>query len=555
MNYFTLNFSNPTLEVYIIAVLISVFNGVLLCFTAYRSLQTLQLRGYKTEKYMHWIKNTHGKYFSRLFMLCFMSASALLVINILFDSFAKQFISYISLLVYFIYLVAFIKNDFTHKKKTPLKLTARIKRLVTLLFLLNSALTYALIIFSFFLVSLNIGFLRFFFICFTPLLMPFNVLTAFIILLPFEQLNNKNYIMRAKHKLSKNKNIIKIGITGSYGKTSVKNILHTMLSQKYNVLSSPGSYNTPMGLTRTILKQLNPNHQVLIAEMGATYKGDIKYICDFIKPQIGIITSVSSQHLESFRTVENIKQTKYELIESLPSDGLAAFNGDSVHAMELYKICPIEKIYTKTATENGSYMHCENIAATENGVEFDLIKGKQKVHCKSMLIGVHNISNILISTAVADKLGISLNQIAEAIWELKPVPHRLEIIKNNGVTIIDDTFNASVEGTAAAIEVLKSFNGGRKIVVTPGLVELGHMQNQENYNFGNNMAAVCDRCILIGENQTQSIYEGLISGGFNKDNIITVNSLDEARGELLKILQKGDVVLFENDLPDNYSEQ
>lgn len=174
--------TNPTLDVYIIAVVISIFNAVLLCFTAYRSLQTLQLRGYKTERYMHWLKNTNGKYFSRLFMLCFMSASALLVINILFDSFAKQFISYISLLIYFIYLVAFIKNDFKYKKKTPLVFTARIKRLVTLLFILNAALTYGLILFSFFLVSLNIGWLRYFFICFTPLLMPFNVLLAFILM-------------------------------------------------------------------------------------------------------------------------------------------------------------------------------------------------------------------------------------------------------------------------------------------------------------------------------------------------------------------------------------
>jgi UDP-N-acetylmuramoyl-tripeptide--D-alanyl-D-alanine ligase len=555
MNFNTLLSASPSLDVKIIAIIISIFNGVLLCMTAYRSLQTLQLRGYKTEKYMHWIKNTHGRYFSRLFMLCFMSASALLVINILFDNFAEQFISYISLLIYFIYLIAFIKNDFTYKKKTPLVFTARIKRLVTLLFILNAALTYGLILLSFFLVSLNLAWLRYFFICFTPLLMPFNVLLAFIIMLPYEQLNNKNYIIRAKRKINKNKELIVIGITGSYGKTSVKNILHTMLKQKYDVLSSPASYNTPMGLTKTILKQLSENHKIFIAEMGATCRGDIKYICDFVQPHIGIITSAGSQHLESFKTLQNIKDTKYELIEALPADGLAAFNGDSAQAMELYDKCPVPKIYTKTSDDGGSFLRCENIVSQLKGIEFDLILADESVRCKCSLVGKHNISNILISAAVAYKLGLSLKEIAEAIWELQPVPHRLEIIQNKDITIIDDSFNASAEGTAAALEVLAEVAKGRKIVVTPGLVELGALQNQENYNFGSNMAKVCDICILVGENQTQPIFEGLIGGGFNKDSIITVNSLEDAKSELNKILKAGDTVLFENDLPDNYSEQ
>lgn len=540
---------------YIIAVVISIFNAVLLCFTAYRSLQTLQLRGYKTERYMHWLKNTNGKYFSRLFMLCFMSASALLVINILFDSFAKQFISYISLLIYFIYLVAFIKNDFKYKKKTPLVFTARIKRLVTLLFILNAALTYGLILFSFFLVSLNIGWLRYFFICFTPLLMPFNVLLAFILMQPFEQINNKNYIIRAKRKLAKNKALIKIGITGSYGKTSVKNMLTVMLRQKYEVLSSPASYNTPMGLTKTILKQLGASHDIFIAEMGATRRGDIKYICDFIQPQIGIITGVGSQHLESFKTVENLTDTKYELIEALPDDGFAVFNGDSEIAMRLYRKCPVEKIYTKTESDEDSFIKCRNIVTSHKGIEFDLIIGGEEARCKCSLVGRHNISNILVSAACAYKLGVPLKDIAAAIWELEPVPHRLEVSVNNGITIIDDSFNASAEGTAAALRALSDVAKGRKIIVTPGLVELGQMQERENYNFGVNMSKVCDICILVGENQTRPILKGLSESGFDEKSITTVNSLEDAKAELNKILKEGDTVLFENDLPDSYSEQ
>lgn len=547
--------TNPSLDVYVIAVTISIFNAVLLCFTAYRPLQTLQLRGYRTERYMHWLKNTHGRYFSRLFMLCFMSASALLVINILFDSFAKQFISYISLLVYFIYLVAFIKNDFTYKKKTPLVFTARIKRLVTLLFLLNAALTYALILLSFFLVSLNIGWLRYFFICFTPLLMPFNILLAFILIQPFEQLNCKNYIIRAKHKLAKNKSLVTIGITGSYGKTSVKNILTAMLRQKYEVLSSPASYNTPMGLTKTILKQLGENHNIFVAEMGATQRGDIKYICDFVQPRIGIITGVGSQHLESFKTPQNISDTKYELIEALPKDGFAVFNGDCAGAMKLYQKCPTEKIYTKTDGDENSFIKCKNIVTSHKGIEFDLIIGGEEAHCKCGLIGRHNISNILISAACAYKLGVPIKDIAAAVWTLEHVPHRLEVLERGGITVIDDSFNASAEGTAAALQALGDVAKGRKIIVTPGLIELGALQEKENYNFGANIAKVCDICILVGENQTKPIHWGLKESGFDENNIITVNSLDDAKAELNKILKSGDTVLFENDLPDSYSEQ
>lgn len=486
-------------------------------------------------------------------MLCFMSASALLVINILFNSFAEQFISYISLLVYFIYLIAFIKNDFTHKKKTPLVITFRVKRLIALLFIICTAISYALIYFSFYLQSLNLEWLRFSFICFTPLLTPYAVLLAFLILSPFEEINNKNYIIRAKRKLAKNSNLIKIGITGSYGKTSVKNILNTMLKQKYNVLSTPASFNTPMGLTKTILKQLNKSHEVFIAEMGATNRGDIKYICDFVKPDIGIITAIGNQHFESFKTIENLKNTKYELIEALPNKYFAAFNGDSSISMELYDKCNTDKIFTKSDNEK-SFIKCKNIVTNENGIQFDLEKDGEIVNCSSILLGRHNISNILLSAGVAYKLGVSLNQIKEAILQLKAVPHRLEIIQNNGINIIDDSFNANSEGTVAALNVLNEFDG-KKIIVTPGLIELGHLQDKENYKFGKNMAEVCDFVILIGQNQTEPIYNGLIDNNFDKNNINIVNSLEDAKGVLAKILKKGDTVLFENDLPDNYSEQ
>lgn len=536
----------------ILSIVLSVFNAVLLCMAAYRSIQTLQLRGYKAERYMHWLKNTHGRYFSRLFMLCFMSASAVLVINILFLPFENlSFLSF-SLIFYFIYLIEFIRNDFKYKKKTPLVFTNRIKRLIVLLFILSGFATYGLFMLSYLFHEIALGWLKFVLICFTPLITPILVLLSFVLLLPWENTHNHNFVIKAKNKLKRYPELIKIGITGSYGKTSVKNILYSMLSHKYMVLTTPSSYNTPMGLTKTILKQLDHTHEVFIAEMGARYRGDIKYICQFVNPKYGIITSVANQHLETFKTLQNIMDTKYELVECLPKDGLAVFNVDTESASQLYKRYPGEKIMTGLRMPDG-FARCSNIKMAKE-LYFDLTIENQTVSCKSKLAGMHNLSNILICAALAYKMGVSLNDISAAISALEAVPHRLEVIYSNGINIIDDSFNANPDGAAAALEVLKQFDGKKKIIVTPGLVELGTLQVAENYKFGTLIAGAADVALLIGENQTAPIKDGLLQAGYDEKNIHIFESLDKAKSYLTEIIGKGDVVLFENDLPDNYAE-
>ena len=540
--------SNPNL---FIAVALSVINGVLLCFCGYKFLHILQLSGYKIQGYKVWLKDTHAKYIARIALLSCMSLACMLVTVALFDSYTNEqtYFSYLGLVFYFAFTIVFIVNVYNGPQKTPLVQTHRMTRLCILLGLLIAGITFGLI----YLTTEFIPFVRFSSIALTPLMLPILVPIAHGILVPFEILNGKKYISWTKRKLKKFPNLIKIGITGSYGKTSTKYILNTILSQNYNVCITPHSYNTPLGIAKVVLNYLKPHHDVLITEMGAKQVGDIKYLCDIIKPQYGILTSVGSQHLSTFGSLNNISKTKNELIKSLPKEnGLAVFNGQNQRAMELFDSCPVEKISTKIENDNNSFAHAKNVKVSSTGISFVLVVDGQEIDCKTKLIGKHNLENILMCSALAYKLGLTIEQIKLGIAKLEPINHRLELKKENGLTILDDSYNSNVEGAVCALETLKLFKTGKKIIITPGLVELGKKEREENINFGRNIAKVVDIAIIVNNTNKDAISQGLIEENFNEENIFFAQSLVEARIILKDLAEKGDVVLFENDLPDNY---
>ena len=539
--------SNPNL---FIAIALSVVNGVLLCFCGYKFLHILQLSGYKIQGYKVWLKDTHAKYIARIALLSCMSLAGMLVTVALFDSYTNQqnYFSYLGLVFYFSFTIVFIVNMYNAPQKTPLVQTHRMTRLCVLLGLLVAGITFGLI----YVTTEFIPFVRFSSIAITPLLLPILVPIAHGILVPFENLNNKKYISWTKRKLKKFPNLIKIGITGSYGKTSTKYILNTILSQNYNVCITPHSYNTPLGIAKVVLKHLKPHHEVLITEMGAKQVGDIKFLCDIIKPQYGILTSVGSQHLATFGSLENISKTKNELIKSLPKEnGLAIFNGENKRAMELFNACQIEKIATKVSDET-SFAHAKNIKISSTGISFTLCVNNQEIDCKTKLIGKHNLENILMCSALAYKLGLSLEQIKLGIAKLEAINHRLELKKENGLTILDDSYNSNVEGSVCALETLKLFKTGKKIIITPGLVELGKLEKEENIAFGRNIAKTVDVAIIVNNTNKEAIVKGLKDENFDEAKIFFAQNLVEARIILKDIAKKGDVVLFENDLPDNY---
>lgn len=383
-------------------------------------------------------------------------------------------------------------------------------------------------------------------------LLPLLVPLAAILVLPVEKLIFRLYFQDAARKLMENDRLIRIGITGSYGKTSTKFILAEILSQKYNVLATPASFNTPMGVTRVIRERLTPSHQVFIGEMGARHVGEIKELCRLVHPQIGILTAVGPQHLDTFKTLEQIEKTKYELIDALPDDGLGVFGADDAIVSRLYGRTEKPKLLIGKA---GADAWAENVRVSPEGSHFLLcLKGWEPLPCETRLLGEHNIQNILVACAVAKQLGLTREQIARGIQALRPVEHRLQLLRSaGGITVIDDAFNTNPRSSKEALKVLSSFPG-RRVIVTPGMVELGAEEERFNYEFGQEMAKRVDVAVLVGKRHTAPIVRGLRESGFSEDNIHVVPSLEEAVALNRTLLRPGDVVMYENDLPDHYSE-
>ena len=433
------------------------------------------------------------------------------------------------------------------KAKKPFVVTMRVKR------------TYIVSVIVFTLLIAALAFLlpgqapRFYMLGIFPLLMPVWIALGGLCAWPVEKLVSEMYFRDAQKKLRARPDLIKIGITGSYGKTSVKFIMKTILEEKFQVLATPSSFNTPMGVTRIIREKLLPAHQVFIAEMGARHVGDIKELCRLVHPHHGVLTSVGPQHLDTFRTIERIKGTKYELMDAIPDGGCCFFPDDGAICRELYDKTMKQKRLCSLRGGREARVWASDVSVSPAGSSFTLHAGEESVQCTTRLLGEHNIQNVLLAAMVGLHLGMTLRQVARGISRIEPVEHRLQLIPSRGVTIIDDAFNANPNGAKAALRVLRDFPG-RRIIITPGMVELGGEEAAFNREFGQMMADCVDVAILVGRKHTAPIAQGLVSGGFPKECTYVTASLEEAAGILHQIGRPGDVALFENDLPDNYSE-
>jgi UDP-N-acetylmuramoyl-tripeptide--D-alanyl-D-alanine ligase len=544
----------PSTEQFSAAIFLSVINTAILLFITFRMLHIFQLNGYKQKNFLTWIFDRRARFYIRLTALSLLSFGSLAVINVIFHEFKGNILwSYLSLVFYFFFCAVFIINIWRAKVKVDLKVTPRIRRLIVAL-----SITYFLItLFVVWMGSTYMEFVRFSMIAFLPMLTPFILLFCSYILYPYEALVHQHYLRKATKKMMQPEfsNLIRIGITGSWGKTSCKNILKVMLSEKYKVVASPASYNTPMGLAKTINNLLSPDDEIIVMEMGARYVYDIRDLARIFKPHHGIMTAIGAQHVDTFKSLDNVKKGKSELLKALPIDsGIAVTNGDNERCREVYhEIGHKNKFLSALEKDKDTEAWVEDISITQDGCQFKLcFRNQQPVQCQTMLLGLHNIENILMCAVMANKLGVSAEQIANAVSKLKSTAHRLELIKaDNGVLILDDSYNASPGGTRAALDVLALFKG-KKVIMTPGMVELGTKEAEENFRFGNSMAAVADKVIIVNEINKTAIYDGLLSGGFKKEDIYTVPTLDEAKKIYADILSPGDVLLIENDLPDNY---
>jgi UDP-N-acetylmuramoyl-tripeptide--D-alanyl-D-alanine ligase len=372
---------------------------------------------------------------------------------------------------------------------------------------------------------------------------------------PIEKGIQRHYINDAKRIIASLPNLITVGITGSYGKTSAKFFLAKMLQSRYNTLMTPESYNTTMGVVKTVRTGLTAAHEIFVCEMGAKKLGEIKEICDIVQPKFGLLTSIGPQHLETFGSIENVTATKFELIDSLPAGGTAILNFSNPHILGHTLRDDITNV--TFGTEN-SDVFAENIQVSPRGMRFTLhFPDNKAIECETRLLGAHNAENICGAAAVAWKLDVPLEAIALAISRLEPVPHRLQLIESGADIIIDDAFNSNPAGAKSAVETLGGFDPGQftRILVTPGMIELGAKSYELNKTFGGQAAAHCDYVLLVGERQTQPIHDGLIDAGFDKNRLkvfeSVTNAVDYARG--INTNGKKRVILLENDLPDTYT--
>ncbi|MBO7262996.1 MAG: UDP-N-acetylmuramoyl-tripeptide--D-alanyl-D-alanine ligase [Alistipes sp.] len=496
------------------------------------SVQMFQQNSYRVERYNRWLRST-GEWHSRANLLAILSA-----IVYIFTSCGAV------LTLFGVWMLVIAIAEFSIKYKIPIAYTMRVKRLMATRLILTFAVVAVV-----YHVAVDYTLVAMMLLC-----LDYWTIVANLINRPLEQAISRWYYNDAKRMLRAMPNLKIIGVTGSFGKTSTKHFLYRVLSEKYNVLMTPGNFNTTLGVVRTVREHLKPHHEVFIVEMGAKQIGDIKEICDLVEPQIGVVTSVGEMHLETFGSVENVARTKFELIDALPAGGFGVVNIDSKSAREYIRECGYSVSTYAVDSEEADY-RASNILYSASETRFDVAHdGGVDEGYATHILGRGNILNITAALAVAEHLGIGVEARRRAVRQIEQVEHRLSMRRSGGITILDDAYNSNPEGARMALEVLSGFvTEGRRYVVTPGFVEMGVKQYDNNKTFGGDIArAKVDGVYVVNEVNRTAITEGLTEGGYPASQVECVASFVEAMASLQPKLKAGDVVLYENDLPDSF---
>lgn len=511
-----------------------------------------QLNSYKPKVQLKWLFNNKGAFIKNSLPLMLLAVWSLITPGLVIEK--SELINGVEVgfllrpvfliqAVYVVGLIIALVLNLPKKAKKPLVYTNRVKRL-----LITCALVLIILCCAIVLLVDDMNGAQPLLLMLVLILAPFILLLCNLINKPIELSINKYYINDAKRMLKEHTSLTVIGVTGSYGKTSVKYILGTLLEAKFNVLITPESFNTPLGVTKTIRSSLRATHDIFVCEMGAKNVGDIKEICEIVYPQHGIITSVGPQHLESFKSLENVKKTKFELADALPAYGKLFLNGEDEnikshshpHGAITYGLNPSCDYYA------------DEITVTSAGTSFVVKHGDEAVPFTVALIGAHNVINLVGAIAICCEMGIDLKKLPPYARKIKAVEHRLQLTKRGKTTVVDDAYNSNPSGAKAALDAISLFQG-KKIIVTPGMIELGSVQYEENRKFGMNIAKVCDFAVLVGQKQAEPIKQGLLDAGFPEDCIYVADELTDGANKAFSLFPDEEkVVLFENDLPDNY---
>ncbi len=516
-----------------ILTLVMLFAALALC--AVRHMHFFQLNSYKFAEHKVWI----GRNAPYLVFLSVLSLLALVALP-----FGEVWGAVICLAIILIYALAARPKSRKSSKK-PLVFTPRVIRMLVTEFIFYAVTALVFCLFAP-IELLPIYVAAALFIC------PHVCLLANIINAPIEKTIRNGYTKEAVAMLRAHPSLKIVGITGSYGKTSSKYYLNALLSEKFDVLMTPGSYNTPLGVVKTVRESLRPTHEVFICEMGAKYVGDIEELCLIAEPDIGIITSIGAQHLETFGSLENIIGTKLELADYLSAKGKkVVLNGDCSLITENSDKYAKNRILCGRG--EGMDLTVSDIRADEKGTSFTVkMKDGVSFPISVNLLGEHNVSNVAAAIAVAYELGMTPEEIARASKRIKCAPHRLEIKRSGSDMIIDDAYNANPAGTKAALAALALFEGC-KMIITPGMVELGAESDAFNKALGADAAKVCDYIFLVGSFKSEVIRSGAIEAGYPEEKVRIFERVEDAINAARALITNDrKIILLENDLPDNY---
>ena len=445
--------------------------------------------------------------------------------------------------------------------ETGLFANATRKRMLLLPVLTRKTVVLALSLFfiqALFLAGVLIFFADFLF----PALLLFDLLSLIIgttvVLLwqPYTIFERRRILKRATEKRKKQKNLKVVGITGSYGKTSTKELLAHILQKKFVVLKTPEHKNSEMGIAHTIVYNLTDEHQIFVCEMGAYSRGGIQLLADMAQPTIGIVTGVNEQHLGVVGSSLSLFSAEGggELVQSLPQEGVLILNDDS---KQLHDLGPWLQLwnpnfanYVWCSAKTKKDFSAKDVVVAKEKVSFTMVgRDKKEARVVLSLIGGYNVENVLLATAAAVELGMSIEEIAEA---LSDVPEQVSVMHlkkgKQGIEILDSSYSANPTGVFANLEHLKLWEG-KKIVVMPSLIELGPTSFKLHTAIGRKIGEVCDMAFITTQDEFPALFKGARKMGMKEESMVFSENSKMIAEKILKIAKKGDVVLLEGRVP------
>lgn len=523
------------------------------CFfyvATYKSLGALQQCGYQNGKFARWLKKKDNLYYNRLALWAGLALLSTALVSLCFSFAGTKTAVLVSAFPFFLFCLLFCIADRKYALKIPVKNTGRIKRLSGVYILLTACVSYIVIALLDFLAAVFESELYslFAYVPFTlmPLLLPWLLCLANLLDGLYENPRNAKFVRRAKEELEKS-GIVRVAVVGSYGKTSVKNILASLLSVKYKTIPTPESFNTPVGIAKTVTSPDFAEKEVFIAEMGARHRGDIAELCALVKPDYAAFTGVCAQHIETFGSEENILKAKCEILKGTAKKIVCG--GELKEKIDGLPQGDAEGKEKCVYADYGSLL--SDVCLNAESTSFVLrLPDRKPIRAEVPLLGKCSAENVALAALLAAEMGLSEEEIERGIREIQPVPHRLQLIESGGVKILDDSYNSNPRGAREALAALRRFSG-RKIVVTPGLVETGILDETLNGELGAELCGL-DLVLLVGDTQVGAVKKGYLDAGGDADKIFVYPTLEQAKDVLSETLCAGDCVLFLNDLPDAY---